>query len=124
MGLVYAEETYAIIGACLEVYRQQGTGFLESVYQECLAIEFSLRSIPFEREPLFGLVYKGRPLRQGYQPDFVCFGRVIVELKALAELGGKDRCQVHNYLKATDLRVGLLVNFGHWPKLQHERIIR
>jgi GxxExxY protein len=117
-------ETHAIIGACFEVYKEKGCGFLEAVYQECLAIEFALRGVPFEEHPTLSLAYKGRPLEQTYRPDFVCHDRIVVELKAVSALTDEHRAQLHNYLRASGLRVGLLANFGHCPKLEYERIIR
>lgn len=98
-----------------------GAGFLEAVYQECLALEFAARCIPFVAKPALRLQYKGAQLEQFYAPDFVCFERVIVELKALSALAPEHRAQVLNYLKATELRVGLLVNFGSTPKARIER---
>ena len=121
--LLYKDEAYAIIGACFEVYNEVGCGFLEAVYQECLEIEFGLRAIPFIPQRELTLTYKGRPLQKKYKPDFVCYDQIIVELKAEATITNVDRAQVHNYLKATGFRLGLLVNFGQYPKLQHERIV-
>lgn len=104
--------------------REEGCGFLESVFQECLALEFGLRGIPFEALKILRLEYKGRPLKQTYVADFVCFDRVIIELKAVSKLADEHRAQMLNYLNATGLRLGLLVNFGHYPKLEWERIVR
>src|SRR5262245_23156134 len=112
MGLLYEEETYRIRGACFEVYKEKGCGFLEAVYQECLSIEFRLQGIPFRAQAELGLLYKGRPLVQTYQPDFILFEKVILEIKAVSELRDIHRAQLQNYLKVTGLRVGLLVNFG------------
>ena len=122
--IVYKEDSYQIIGACFEVYNEMGCGFLEAVYQECLPIEFRLRHIPFVAQHELKLQYKGESLDSTYKPDFICHERIIVELKAVTELMDKHRAQVHNYLKATGYRLGLLVNFGQHPKLQHERIVR
>jgi len=122
--ILYKEESYQIIGACFEVYNEMGCGFLEAVYQECLAIEFRLRRIPFVAQHELRLRYKGESLDSTYKPDFICHDRIIVELKAVTDLMDKHRAQVHNYLKATGYRLGLLVNFGQHPKLQHERIVR
>jgi len=122
--LVHADETHALLGACFEVYKDKGCGFLEGVFQECLEFELTDRGIPFETKPVLQLEYKGRQLKQTYQPDFVCFGKIILELKAVTNLADEHRAQVHNYLKATGLRVGLLVNFGHFPLDEHERIVR
>lgn len=122
-GLLYEQETFAIRRAIYEVSRELGVGFLEAVYQEALAIEFAASNIPFEAFPKLEISYKGQPLIQGYQPDFVCFGRIIVELKALSALTSAHRGQTLNYLKATGLRVALLVNFGVQPKAIIERIV-
>ena len=121
--LVYSEEVFRIQGAIYEVNREMGVGFLEAVYQECLAIEFSTRKIPFLASPQLPLKYKGQGLRQTYVPDFVCFGLIIVELKAARELAPEHRAQVINYLRATGLRLGLLVNFGGAPKARIERLV-
>jgi GxxExxY protein len=121
--LIFREETYQILGACFEVYKEMGCGFLEAVYQECLAIEFALRNIPHAAKPTVALAYKGRTLEHGYQPDFICFEKVVVELKAVSVLADEHRAQLLNYLNAAKLPVGLLINFGHYPKLEYERMI-
>ena len=123
-GLFYKDESYAIQGAIFEVYREMGCGFLEAVYQECLEEEFKLQNIPFVAQRDLLIQYKGKLLRQIYKPDFICFDQIIVEIKAVSKLTDEHRAQVHNYLKATGLRLGLLVNFGHHPKLEYERIVR
>jgi GxxExxY protein len=122
--LLFKDEAYAIMGACFEVYNEKGCGFLEGVYQECLEIEFGLRRIPFVSLPELQLTYKGQRLRKSYQPDFTCFENIIVEIKAVKEIADEHRDQVHNYLKATGYRLGLLVNFGAAGKLDSERIVR
>lgn len=122
--IIYREESYKIMGACFEVYKEKGCGFVEPVYQECLEMEFGLEGIQFEAQVPLALAYKGRPLKQRYIPDFVCFGKIIVELKAVSQLVDEHRAQVHNYLKATGHKLGLLANFGHYPKLEYERIVR
>lgn len=124
MGLLFEDESYAVLGACFEVYKEKGCGFLEAVYQECLAIEFSLRDVPFVQKPRLELGYKGRQLTQWYEPDFVCFETIVVEIKAMKALADEHRAQLHNYLKGTGLRVGYLANFGHFPKLEYERIVK
>jgi GxxExxY protein len=121
--LVHADEVFRVQGAVFEVNRVMGAGFLEAVYQECLALEFIGRGIPFVAGPRLALTYKGATLRQHYTPDFVCFERVIVELKAVNEFAPEHRAQVLNYLRASGLRVGLLVNFGCAPKARIERLI-
>lgn len=122
--LKYEEESYRIRGAIFEVYREMGCGFLEAVYQECLEKELGKQGIPFAAQRELVLHYKGERLVQMYKPDFICFERIIVELKAVKELAGEHRAQVHNYLKATGLELGLLVNFGHYPKVEVERIVK
>lgn len=122
--LKFEEESYRIRGAVFEVYREMGCGFLEAVYQECLEREFAKQGIPFVAQQELVLQYKGDRLAQTYKPDFICYERIIVELKALKELGNEHRAQVHNYLKATGLELGLLVNFGHYPKAELERIVK
>lgn len=124
MEIVFKEESYRIIGACFEVYKEMGCGFLEPVYQECLELEFASQDIPYQPQAELRLCYKGRPLKQKYVPDFICLGKIVVEIKAVKELCDEHRAQVHNYLKATGLKLGLLVNFGHYPKVQYERIVR
>ena len=121
--LLYAEETFAIRGAVFEVYQEMGSGFLEAVYQECLAREFDQRGIPWVAHPELILTYKQEPLVQTYRPDFVCFGKIIVELKAVRELAPEHRAQLINYLKATSFKLGLLVNFSSHPAVEIERMI-
>ena len=123
MEIVFKEESYKIMGACFEVYKEKGNGFLEAVYQECLAIEFAEQNLPFVEHPRLRLEYKGRHLKQTYDPDFLCLGQIIVEIKAVKHLADEHRAQVINYLKATDKQLGLLVNFGHYPKIEHERFV-
>ena len=119
----FKDEVYAIHGAIFEVYREMGCGFLEAVYQECLEKELRLRSIPFVSQKELNLAYKGQLLELCYRPDLICFDKIIVELKAVSELANEHKAQLFNYLKASNLRLGLLVNFGHHPKAQIERII-
>lgn len=121
--LVHADEVFRIQGAVFEVNRILGAGFLEAVYQESLALEFEARQIAFVASPKLPLSYKGKSLRQYYAPDFICFDRVIVELQAVSAFAPEHRAQVLNYLKASGLRVGLLVNFGCAPKAGIERLI-
>jgi len=120
--LVYKEESYRIMGACFEVYKEKGCGFLEPVYQECMEIELAIQGIAFVPKRSLALSYKSRPLKSTYEPDFICFDKIILELKAVSALADEHRAQVLNYLNATGLRLGLLVNFGHYPLLEWERI--
>ena len=122
--IVYKAESYAIIGACFEVYNEKGCGFLEPVYQECLGIEFEYQRIPAIAKPSLALSYRRRILKQTYEPDYVCFGEIIVELKAVSALTDQHRAQLLNYLHATGFELGLLVNFGHYPGLEYERIAK
>ena len=121
--LVYAEECYKLIGACFEVYKDKGSGFLEAVFQECLELELGLQAIPFVAQSPLSLTYKGQSLRQRYIADFVCFDKIILELKAVERITDEHRAQLLNYLNATGQRLGLLVNFGHHPKLEWERMV-
>src|SRR4051812_9141821 len=111
-ALILADEVFRIQGAVFDVYRAKGAGFLEGVYQECLEIEFEFRRIPFTAQQPLRLEHRGRELRMRYAPDFICFGQIIVELKAVREISPEHRAQLINYLRATGLKLGLLVNFG------------
>ena len=122
--LLLKDECYQVMGACFEVYKELGCGFVEPVYQEALEIELRSQEIGFESQKQLQLRYKGQLMKQTYIPDFVCFGQVILEIKAVSKLCDDHRAQVHNYLKATGYRLGLLVNFGHHPKVEWERIVR
>lgn len=121
--LIFKDESYAIMGACFEVYKDKGCGFVEPVYQECLAIEFVHKAIPFVEQQELDLFYRDRKLTHIYKPDFVCFGKIIIEIKAATKLVDENRAQVMNYLKASGFHLGLLINFGHHPKLEYERIV-
>jgi GxxExxY protein len=122
-GFPLKDETYRIIGACFEVYNEKGCGFTEPIYQECLELEFSMQGIDFTPQRELKVGYKGHVLSKTFIPDFFCFDKVIVEIKSVSALADEHRAQVLNYLNATGLEVGLLVNFGHYPKLEYERII-
>lgn len=124
MDLIYREEVYGIIGACFEVYNEIGSGFLEEVYQQALEHELSLRNIPFVAKPKLEIYYKGVLLNKKYEPDFVPHEKIIMEIKAVTALAAEHRAQVHNYLKASSFKVGLLVNFGKPKDLEYERIVR
>ena len=121
--LLFKDEAYAIVGAAMEVYNQLGPGFLEAVYQEALEIELAERGIPFVSQKELRILYKGQPLKKTYISDLTCYEKIIVELKAIDRLTGKDTAQLLNYLKATGLRLGLLINFGNVEKLEWERRI-
>ena len=121
--IYYKEECYKVIGAAMQVYNTLGAGFLEAVYQEALEIELSKRDIPFEREKELTITYDGIQLQQTYRADFVCYDKIIVELKAVSELDDAHRAQVHNYLKATGYKLGLLINFCNPDELKYERIV-
>jgi GxxExxY protein len=115
-------QTYAIIGAAMEIHRTLGHGFLEAVYQEAAVIEFPLHQIPFECEVLFEIHYKGTLLNTHYRADFVCFDSIIVEFKAQSQLTSADEAQLLNYLKATSYQRGLLINFGA-SSLEYKRMV-
>lgn len=119
--LIYRDEAFKIMGTCFEVYTYKGCGFLEPVYQDCLEIELALRAIPFVPQQSLTLEYKGKRLEHTYEPDFICYDKIIMEIKALSQLTDEHRAQVINYLHATEFKLGLLVNFGHYPKLEWER---
>ena len=115
---------YALIGACFEVYNEMGNGYLEDVYQESLEIELTERRIAFMAQPKLPIFYKGHPLRKQYEADLLVLDKIIVELKAVKTLLPEHEAQLINYLKATGRRVGYLVNFGAYPKLDWRRRVR
>jgi GxxExxY protein len=121
--LLFEDEVFQIRGAIFDVHNEMGAGFLEAVYQECLGHEFDVRQIPFTAYKSLSLSYKGRALNQIYRPDFVCFDKIIVELKAVTAITHEHRAQLLNYLKGTGLRLGMLVNFGIAAKAQIERVV-
>jgi len=121
--LIYKDECFKIIGACFEVYNDKGCGFLESVYQECLEIEHEYQQIPFVPQQALRLFYREKELKQKFIPDFICYGKIILEIKAVSKLTDEHRAQVINYLNATGFELGLLVNFGGHPKLEWERLV-
>ena len=119
--LIYEQESYLIRGACFEVYKEKGCGFTEPIYQECLEAELEMQGIPFDPQHQIPLIYKGRSLAHRFIPDLICFGKIILELKAVSHLTDEHRSQIINYLKATGMKLGFLVNFGHHPKIEIER---
>lgn len=120
--IIYKDESYKIIGACMAVHKELGNGFLEAVYQEALEEELKFREIPYEREKQLNIYYKNKPLEKKYQADFICYDSIIIELKALSALESVHKAQVINYLKATDIQLGLLVNFGQ-ASLVSQRVV-
>lgn len=120
--LMFKEEVYAIIGAAMEVHREKGCGFAEPVYQECVEIELTDRKIPAEAQKEMAIFYNGRKLKKTYLADFVAYGKIIIELKALDQLTPREEAQVINYLKSSGLEVGVLINFGA-PSLEWKRIV-
>ena len=121
--IIYKEECFTIQGAVFEVYREMGHGFLESVYQECMARELKDRGVPFSAQPELQLLYKGQPLEQRYKPDFICYGKIIIELKSVKDILAEHKAQVINYLKASGIKLGMLVNFGSYPKATVLRLV-
>ena len=121
--IIFKQESYNIIGACFEVYKDKGNGFLEAVYQECLKHEFQFQNIPFIEKPKIEIWYKHTKLIQTYEPDFICYNEIILELKSVKTMATEHKAQILNYLKATRKKLGLLINFGHYPKLGYERIL-
>ncbi len=122
--ILFKDESYRIMGACFEVYKEEGCGFVEEVYQESLEMEFGYQDIPAIPKPHLDIAYKGVTLKKKFEPDFVCFGKIVVELKAVKKLLDEHRAQLFNYLKAGNFQLGLLVNFGHHPQVEWERIVR
>jgi GxxExxY protein len=124
MELLFKDEVYTIYGAAIEVHKELGPGFLEAVYQKALEIELQSRGIPFESQKSLPILYKGRLLKKEYIADLVCYGKIIVELKSIKELSEKEEAQTLNYLKATGLRLGLLINFGSHGQLERKRLVK
>ena len=123
MELILKNEVYAVVGAAIEVHQVLGPGFLEPVYQEDLEIESATRELPFKAQPILQIHYKEHILKKEYIPDFIFYDKVIVEIKALDRLSGKEESQILNYLKATGYKVGVLINFGSHPKLEWKRFV-
>ena len=122
MDLMFENETFAIRGAIYKVYKTLGAGFLEGVYQEALEFELSERRIPYKAQSEITIAYKGAQLRQTYRADIVCYDKIILELKAVKQLLPEHHAQLHNYLRATGMKLGLLVNFCHYPGVEIQRI--
>lgn len=120
--MLFPDESYRLMGACFEVHNRLGCGFLEAVYQECLAREFAFQNIPFQPQPQLRIRYRDEYIDQTYQPDFICFEKILVELKTVNQLIDKHEAQVLNYLYASELELGLLINFGSHPKLEYKRL--
>ena len=117
-GLLYKQEAYAIVGAAMEIYNELGTGFLEAVCQEALAVEMSARGIPFREQVAIPIYYKNRQLQHVYRADYLVYDKIIVEIKAMRAMASTEEAQLLHYLRALHLRLGLLINFGHPGKLQ------
>ncbi len=122
--ILFKDEVYSIVGAAMEVYNQLGNGFLEAVYQESLAFEFRQRGVPFQEHPELRITYKNQVLQQKYIPDFIAYEQIIIELKVMKQLGPNEEAQLLNYLKATGMRLGILLNFGSSGKLEWKRMIK
>ena len=120
-NLLFKEESYKIIGAAMEVHRMLGCGFVESIYQEALEKEFALRGIPFEREKELTVSYKGNTLTKTFKADFVCYNKIILELKAVKEMVDEHYAQIYNYLRASGMDLGILINFGT-ASIEYERV--
>ena len=122
--ILFKDESYKIMGAMFEVYKEMGCGFLEQVYQECVELELKEQQVPFVAQAQVELKYKHHQLNSKFVPDLICYGKIVLELKAVKLITDEHRAQVHNYLKATGVRLGIIVNFGHFPKVEYERIVR
>ena len=120
--IIYERESYKIIGACIEVHKELGCGFLESVYQEALELEFRNKNIHYEREKELKIFFKNFELNKRYVTDFICFNRIVIEIKALSKLNSDHDSQILNYLKATGIKLGILINFGE-KSLKYKRLV-
>ena len=121
--LLYKEEVYQIVGAAIEVHKEMGHGFLEAVYEEAMMLESEERNIPCENQVKVPIYYKQKKLKKEYVADYVGYGKIIVEFKSMPHLTTKEEAQLLNYLKATRMKVGLLINFGRHGKLEWKRFI-
>lgn len=120
--LVFKEESYAIIGAAMEVHSQLGCGFIEKVYQDALEIEFGLKGIPYNREKHLPVLYKGQRIKHDYYADFICFDKIVIECKAVSEILDIHKAQTLNYMKINNLKLGIIINFSQ-QSLEYKRII-
>jgi len=123
MELLFKEEVYQIVGAAIEVHKNMGIGFMEAVYQECLEVELKERNIQFDSQRQVQIHYKDKLINKYYIPDLICYGEIVVELKAIEQLTGREEAQIINYLRATKYRIGILINFGSKTKLEWKRLI-
>ncbi len=123
MEILHKEKSYQLVGAAIEVHKELGNGFLEPVYQEAYERELSTNEIPFEAQPLLKIIYKGEPLDKEYYADIIAYGEIVVELKVLPKLTSREESQLLNYIKASKLRLGILINFGSDAPLEWKRII-
>jgi GxxExxY protein len=121
--ILYPDESYKIMGACFNVYKKLGCGFLEPVYQEGLGIEFQYQEIPNVAQKELKIYYRAKQLEHTFRPDYICFNKIIIELKAVSKIIDEHRAQVLNYLNASGYHLGIIVNFGHHPKLEYDRIV-
>jgi GxxExxY protein len=124
VDLLFKEEVYAIVGAAMAVHNDLGAGFLEAVYQEAMEMELTEKGVPFARQVPLTIWYRGKQLQKHYVADLVCFDRIVVDLKAITQLTSREQAQMLNYLKATRLRLGVLINFGDPGQLEWERVVR
>ena len=122
-NVLFSEECFEIQGVIFDLFKEIGPGFAEPIYQECLEIEFLLKNIPFDSQVELRMLYKGKPLKQYFKVDFVCYDKIIIEIKAVSELTDIHRSQLINYLKISKLKLGLLVNFCSYPKVTIERFL-
>ncbi|MDD5766727.1 MAG: GxxExxY protein [Candidatus Marinimicrobia bacterium] len=122
-SIIYPDESFQIMKACFNIYKSMGNGFTEPVYQECLEIEFEYLKIPYREKPELTLVYRKKTLLHSFIPDYVCFEKIIIELKAITNIANEHWSQILNYLNATRMKLGILVNFGHYSKLEYERFV-
>lgn len=121
--ILFKDEVFQLVGACMTVHSAMGNGYVEPVYQDCLEVELGHLGIPFDAQRNFPITYRNVTIKHTYTPDLICFDKIIVELKAAKSLADEHRAQLLNYLKVTDQRVELLVNFGSWGRLEWERFV-